>query len=48
MQTSQQLRNDDRKPQQRVEEEKGDRQFFISLTNLPQELKDSELEAVLK
>lgn len=48
MQASQQARKADFKPQNRVEEEKGDRQFFISLVNLPQDVKESEFEAVLK
>jgi hypothetical protein len=48
MQASQQARKVDFKPQNRVEEEKGDRQFFISLVNLPQDVKEPEFEAVLK
>lgn len=47
MQTTQQSRIFDFKPQNRVEEEKGEKQFFISLLNLPQDVKEPEFEAVL-
>jgi hypothetical protein len=36
---------DDRKPQV---EEKGDRQFLISLANLPQDVKETEFQATIK
>lgn len=45
MQTSQPVSKDDRKPQQ---EDKGDRQFLISLANLPQDIKEPEFQAAIK
>lgn len=45
MQTSQQVAKDERKPQF---EDKGDRQFLITLVNLPQDVKETELQATIK